>query len=124
MTEGQQRPRPPTSAMDVMRTLGDLTKTLDDLVNDLESAELQWAHAEAAADAKESRAFIRADGSMDLRKHLARVAAETERTDARIAEATVRALKARMRAIELRVEVGRSFGAALRAEAGAAGWTP
>ena len=100
----------------ISERLGRLSRELDALVDMLESAELDAAHKRAAADLAESKAFVNADGPMDMRKHLARIAAGDAESDALVAEALVRVLRQKIRAKQVSVEVGRSMNAALRAE--------
>ena len=82
----------------------------------LKAADLDATEKRHAADMAESLAFVRAEGSMDLRKHLARIEAGPLEKEALVAEAVVRYLRQRINAIATRIEVGRSAGAALRAE--------
>ena len=53
---------------------------------------------------------------MEQRKHLAVVAVHQLRLDADVADALVRHLRRRIDATKVRIEVGRSYGAAIRAE--------
>jgi hypothetical protein len=82
----------------------------------LKDAEVEAVEARHAADMIESRAFLSAEGPMDIRKHRARVEADAAEEAALGAEATVRWLRQRIRAISLRIDIGRSYGAAVRAE--------
>ncbi len=104
------------TANEVVVALSKLGAELDATVTALKQAELDAANKRHEADQAESRAFVAADGSMDLRKHLARLAAGKQEQEALVAEAVCRYLKTRIRAIEVRVEIGRSYGAAVRAE--------
>lgn len=104
------------TANEVVLALSKLGAELDATVTALKQAELDAANKRCEADQAESRAFVSADGSMDLRKHLARLAAGKQEQEASVAEAVCRYLKTRIRAIETRVEIGRSYGAAVRAE--------
>jgi hypothetical protein len=100
----------------VVVQLAELGRELDAAVRTLRAAEVEAVEKRHAADMAESRAFVNAEGSADLRKHLGRLAADKLEEDALIAEAVCRYLRARIRAIELRVEIGRSMGASLRSE--------
>jgi hypothetical protein len=68
------------------------------------------------ADLAESRAFVGAEGSVDMRRHLARIAVEKQESEALVAESVVRYLRHKINAVGTRIEIGRSLGAALRAE--------
>jgi hypothetical protein len=96
--------------------LAELSRDLDAAVRSLRDADMEAVQARHAADLAESRAFVAAEGSMDLRKHLARLACAKEEEDALVKEAVVRYLRNRINAISTRIDVGRSAGAALRAE--------
>lgn len=106
----------PATANDVVRNLSALTEELRRTVTAFRAAERDAAEKRHAADMVESRAFLRADGAMDLRKHEARVAADDAEGAALVAEALVRVLRAEIRSIETRIEVGRTYGATVRAE--------
>jgi hypothetical protein len=106
----------PATPVEVVRHLSELTRQLRALVDQLAAAERDAAEKRHAADMVESRAFLRAEGAMELRKHSSRVAADTAEQDALIAEAVVRITRQRIRALETSIEVGRSYGATVRAE--------
>ena len=101
---------------EVVRQLTELTAQLDRTVTALKAAERDAAEKRHAADIAESRAFLNADGAMELRKHTARVAADRVEGDALVAEALVRVLRQEIRAIDTRIDVGRTYGATVRAE--------
>jgi len=100
----------------VVKQLVKLAEDLDQAVSLLKDAERDAVTKRHAADMAESKAFVRAEGPMEIRKHLARIAADQAEDEALVAEATLRWLRARIRAIDTRIEIGRSMGAALRAE--------
>lgn len=106
----------PSNAAEVVRNLGDLTRELRDKTSAYRSAEHEAAVKRHTANMAETRAFLAADGAMELRKHAARAAADRQEGDALVAEALVRILKAEIRAIETRIDVGRTYGATVRAE--------
>ncbi|MCW2497510.1 hypothetical protein [Jatrophihabitans sp.] len=106
----------PATANEVVRNLAELTRELRDRTSAYRAAEYDAALKRHAANMAESRSFLAADGAMELRKHTARVAADRAEGDALIAEALVRILKAEIRSIETRIDVGRTFGATVRAE--------
>lgn len=106
----------PATSADVVRGLTMLTEELRLTVASFRAAEKNAAEKRHAADMAESRAFLSADGAMDLRKHTARVAADRIEGEALVAEALVRVLRAEIRSIETRIDVGRTYGATVRAE--------
>ena len=101
---------------EVVLQLAELGRELDASVRTLREAELDAVQKRHTADLVESRAFVDAEGSAELRKHLARLGAAKAEDEALIAESVVRYLRTKIRAIELRVEIGRSMGASLRSE--------
>lgn len=108
--------RAPASPVEVVRHLSKLTGDLRNVTEAYAAAERDAAEKRHAADMAESRAFLQADGAMELRKHTARVAAGKQEGEALVAEALVRVLKARIRAVETSIDVGRTYGATVRAE--------
>lgn len=100
----------------VVKHLTDLTIQLDRTVAALKAAERDAAEKRHSADMVESRAFLNADGPMDMRRHQAKVAADRQEGDALVAEALVRVLRQEIRAIDTRIDVGRTYGATVRAE--------
>jgi hypothetical protein len=100
----------------VVRQLSELGRELDAAVRTLKDFEVEAVTKRHAADIAESRAFVNAEGAMDMRKHVARLAADKLEEDALVAEALVRHLRTRIRSIDTRIEIGRSYGAAVRAE--------
>lgn len=99
----------------------------------LEAATIEIAELdEAAVVAKQafevafSRAFLRAEGAMDMRKHLAVVATADECLVMELALQQVRACRERIRTLGMQLEVGRSLSAALRRQFSSEGvgqWT-
>jgi hypothetical protein len=106
----------PATPNDVVRNLAELTRELRDKTSAYRSAELDAAMKRHGADMVEARAFLSCDGSVEFRKNTAKVAADRAEGDALVAEALVRILKAEIRSIETRIDVGRTFGATVRAE--------
>jgi len=102
--------------VDVVRQLTKLGSELDAAVRMLKGAEIEAVEKRHEADMVESRAFLSSDGAMELRKHQARVAADRFELQALTAEAVVKHLRAHIRTIETRIEIGRSLGVALRSE--------
>lgn len=105
---------------EIIRTLSTISKEIDDLTDEL--ARLDEAAVRARQEYKVSfaRAFLTADGSMDIRRYTA----ETETADAQLAyelaDQEHRAAVAQLKALRDRLEVGRSLGALVRLEWGSA----
>lgn len=110
MGDGQLTPN------DVALQLARVARELDQAVTALEGAERDAVEKRAAADLAFSRTFMAAGGAMELRKHYATEQTHQQRLDADVAEAVVRHLRRRIDALKVRIDVGRSLGAAIRAE--------
>lgn len=106
----------PANATDVALQLAKLARELDDTVRQLKVADADSVEKRAAFDLAFSRAFMKHEGSIEARKHLAVIDTERQHLDAEVADALVRHLRRRVDAIKTRIDVGRSYGAAIRAE--------
>ncbi|MEV0646039.1 hypothetical protein AB0I28_12315 [Phytomonospora sp. NPDC050363] len=106
----------PSTANEVVLQLASLSRELDTTVSQLEKADLDSVDKRSTFDIAFSRAFLEATGAMDIRKHTAVIETAQERVNADVADALVRHLRRRIDAIKTRIEVGRSYSAAIRAE--------
>lgn len=109
------------TAQQVAAQLTKLSRQLDTLVQDLVEAERVAVNAREDFTLAHARAFLAAEGPMDVRKHLAIEATHHERLAAELAEAQVRGLRRQIESVKLRIDIGRSLGAAIRAETSLAG---
>lgn len=100
----------------VVLQLSELARQLDHTVTLLKEADLEATLARHAADVAESTAFLSAEGSVEMRKHKARLATDKLEGDALQKEAVVRYLRQKINAVSVRIEVGRSMSSALKAE--------
>jgi len=104
------------TAADITRTLGQLSKDLWHCIEALEQADLDATEKKHAAELAYSRAFLNAEGAVEVRKHTALVETADARFQAEVADALVRNLIRRMKGLERRVEVGRSTSSWHKAE--------
>jgi hypothetical protein len=118
---GGDRVTTPNSAA---QQLGRRLDQLSQVIEQLRVAEAASIEARMTADVEESREYLKAQGSIEARKHIARTTCERLEFAARVAEAHVRHLLRLMREAEKRVDAGRTFSADLRAEASVVGRTP
>jgi hypothetical protein len=95
--------------LNLARELAELSKDLDQLEADAVNSREDFTMAHA-------KAFLSATGAMELRKHQAIVDTHHERLTAETAEALVKGRKRQIDSIRVRIDVGRSAAAALRAE--------
>jgi hypothetical protein len=91
------------------REMDSLTRALGQL--DREAVEKRETFVMAFA-----RAFLTAEGSMDVRRYIATEQTHLERFAAEAADCSVRDKKAQIRAVEGSVDVGRSVGSLVRSE--------
>lgn len=95
--------------LELSRELAELSKGLDDLEADAVNSREDYTLAL-------SKAFLSSSGAMEMRKHEAIAATHHERLAAETAEALVRGRKRQLDSLRVRIDVGRSAAAALRAE--------
>lgn len=106
----------PATATEVALALSKLARELDQTVKALASADREATEKRAAYVLAFSRAFIAATGAVEQRKHLAVIEVHRQRLEADVAEVVVRHLREEISALKVRIDVGRSYGAAVRAE--------
>ncbi len=111
----------PQNATEVARALARLARELDDTVGALHVADEDATRKRVTFDLAYSKAFVAAQGSVDQRKHLAVIETHPLRDEAEVADSLVRHLRRRLDALRVRIDVGRSYGAAIRAELALAG---
>jgi hypothetical protein len=104
------------TANDVAANLAQLARDLDACVRTLDAADRDSVNKRETYTLALSRAFLSAEGSVEQRKHEAITRTHAERLAAETADAIVRGLRRQVDTIRLRVDVGRSLGAAIRAE--------
>ena len=100
----------------IVSGLLDLARELATLASDLDQLEIDAVNGREDLTLAAAKAFLAADGPVDVRKNVALVATHSERLVAETAEALVRGRKRQLDTIKVRVDVGRSAAAALRAE--------
>lgn len=105
----------------VAANLAALARELDQAIRAIESADRDRVERRGAYDLAYARAFLAAEGSMDIRRYVATEQTHDKRMDADVADATFRHLQRRIAAINTRVDVGRSVNSALKTEMSLAG---
>ena len=114
-------PGMPASPTDIAKWLGQLIRQLDAKVAEYAQLSDEAAAARKHAEVSFARAFLGATGSMDLRRQIAMRDAADARFGADIADRKVAACKEAIRALHLKVDVGRTASANVRAELTALG---
>ncbi len=116
-------PRNEISPNQVVLNLLELSRQLQQLSDNLDELELEAVHAKEAHTVAYARAFLDTSQytgkapSVDVRKQQALLDTSNERLAAEIAEAKVRAAKNQISTLKVRIDVGRSAAALVRAEA-------
>jgi hypothetical protein len=111
----------PLTGNAVAAQLAALSRQLDDLVREIGRAEVEAVNRREDYTLVHAKAFLSAEGAMDVRKYVAIEATHAERIAAELAEATVRGLRRSIDSVKVRIDVGRSVSAALRSEVSLAG---
>lgn len=102
--------------MSVTQNLLNLARELAELASGLDDLEQRAVMAREDLTLAQAKAFLSAEGTVDVRKNTAIVATHAERLSAETAEALVRGRKRQLDTLKVRIDVGRSAAAALRAE--------
>lgn len=109
------------TAQQVSAQLAKLSLELDALVTQIGEAEAAAVNRREDFTLAHAKAFLVADGPMDVRKYTAIEKTHRERVEAELAEAEVRGLRRQIDSVRIRIDIGRSLGAAIRAETSLAG---
>jgi hypothetical protein len=112
----------PQNATQIALNLASLARQLDEAREQLDKWDEEAVHARAVFEVAEAQAYIGAKGSVDERKRQARLATQEEWLTTELADMKVRKGKRAMTVLERRIAVGQSYGAAVRAEVGLAGY--
>jgi hypothetical protein len=98
-----------------------LARDLDAAVKDLKRLDREAVDADCAHEVAFATAFLGADGSVEARKYTAVLAVKDEKHAALVAGQLVRSQREAIRAIQTRIEVGRTLSATVRSEIALAG---
>lgn len=102
--------------LSVVQNLLNLARELAELSAGLGDLEQRAVEKREDLTLAQAKAFLSAEGPVDVRKNIAIVETHTERLAAETAEALVRGRKRQLDGLKVRIDVGRSAQAALRAE--------
>lgn len=100
----------------LLQNLADLSRRLDDTQRDLVAAEQAAVQTKHRADLAEAKAFISAEGSVEVRKRLALIETDAYRVDAELADAGVKATRSAMAVLRTKIDVGRTLVSATKVE--------
>jgi hypothetical protein len=108
--------------VEVARFLMGLTRRLDELVGEYKAAGRRAAETRKVAELAEARAWLEADDeagrrvTIDERKRRAIIASSEQRFLADLADKEFTTCRTAIRALEIRIDVGRTLSATSRAE--------
>lgn len=100
----------------VYDALQELTRQHRSAGDELDKLEMELVNKREDYTLAYSTAFMKADGSIEARKHIATLATSVERVEADKTEALVRGKKRHIDTLRLRIDVTRTAGALVRAE--------
>lgn len=106
----------PQTATDVAAGLAAIARQLDQAVKDLRTLDEESARSRSRFEVSFARAFLSAEGPMDIKKQTAVLATADQKLDAEIADSRLRAQRSLIDALKVRIDVGRSMGTAIRSE--------
>ncbi len=101
---------------EVALTLMDTSRRLDQLTQEIRELDEQYVGAKSAYEQAYARAFLTAEGAMDVRKQKAVLEVAELKFEMELAESRVRSTRSALQTLRDRIEVGRSLGAAVRSE--------
>ena len=113
---------PPTTN-EIASWLGVLIRQLDAKIVEYAQLSDEAAEARRIAEVAFARSFLNAEGPMDARRQIAMHEAADARFGADVAERKVAACKEAIRALHLKIDVGRTASANVRAELAVLGTT-
>lgn len=105
----------------VIQRLGEVSRLLDAATDELAELDEAAVQAKQAFEVEYARSFIKAEGAIDLRKHVATVATADARLAYELAYAKHRACKERMNTLRNQLSTGQTVSAALRHQFAAEG---
>lgn len=95
-----------------LERLAELSRLLDNATLDIAELDEQAIQAKTEYEVAYARAFVTAEGSMDLRKQLATIHTHEQHLTSELAAVKYRACKERIRTLNTQIEVGRSLASA------------
>lgn len=105
------------SPIQIVQTLTGIGRELDAKADEVEALDAAWVQAKADYRRSYAKAFLTAEGSMDIRRYKAELDTDAEYLLVETSEQVLRAGKEALRVLRDRLEIGRSLGALVRAEA-------
>jgi len=105
---------------DIIATLSRISKDIDEATDSIATFDEKAVRARQQYKVAYARAFLQAEGSMDIRKYTSDLECAQLLLDSELADQQHRAAVSAIRALRDRLEVGRSLGPLVRLEWGQA----
>lgn len=102
--------------IEIVKRLSELSRILDAATDEIAKADEAAVVAKQAFEVAYARAFINAEGAIDLRKHVATISTQAERLEYEIAMQKHRAVKERINTIRSQLSIGQTLSAAIRSQ--------
>lgn len=106
----------PVTLSDIASRLAALSREVQALTHALADIDRDAVDKREAYTMAYAKAFLSAEGSMDIRKYKAIEQTHAERLMAEAAECSVRNKRAQIKAVDTSIDVGRSVGSLVKAE--------
>lgn len=103
-----------TNQIDVIKRLGEVSRMLDAATIEIAELDEMAVRAKQTFEVEYARAFVMAEGPIDVRKHLATLETQNERLAYELAVAKHRACKERINTLRNQISTGQTVSAALR----------
>ena len=104
------------TANEVVILLAQLGRELDAKQGEISRLDEEAVRLRSRYEITLSRAFLTAEGPMDVRKHQAIIDAASYKLDAEIADQKLRAARESIRVLRDRLDIGRSLNSAIKSE--------
>ncbi len=104
----------------IIATLTTISKDIDDATDEISKLDEQAVRCRAKYKTAYAKAFLNADGSMDIRRYTAELQTAESHLESELADQKHRASVSAIKALRDRLEVGRSLGPLVRLEWGQA----
>ena len=104
------------TANDVVLLLARLGRELDAKQGEISRLDEEAVRLRSRYEITLSRAFLTAEGPMDVRKHQSIIDAAAYKLDAEIADQKLRAARESIRVLRDRLDIGRSLNSAIKSE--------
>jgi hypothetical protein len=102
--------------IDIVKRLSELSRLLDAATDEIAVADEQAVTAKQTYEVAYARAFISSEGSVDMRKNLATVSTQVQRSEYELAYQKHRAVKERINTIRSQLSIGQTLSAAIRSQ--------